>query len=68
MAETQSPGGSWLNNVTLEGPEEGYIIPSVSSLADRIYDNDKVYLEPIPQDQIKLFSDKKVTLSQNKGW
>lgn len=62
------PGGSWLNNVTLEGPEEGYIIPSVSPLADRIYDNDKVYLEPIPQDQIKLFSDKKVTLSQNKGW
>ncbi len=62
-------GGSWLAaEVKLTGPEEGYIIPSVSSLADRKFEHERVYLDPIPSGQIKIYSDRKYTLSQNEGW
>ncbi|WP_423736844.1 RagB/SusD family nutrient uptake outer membrane protein [Chitinophaga caseinilytica] len=61
-------GGSWLVNITLTGTDEGYIIPSVSANADRIFDNERVYLTPIPADQIKIFSDKGYELKQNPLW
>ncbi|WP_126245869.1 RagB/SusD family nutrient uptake outer membrane protein [Chitinophaga rhizosphaerae] len=61
-------GGSWLVNITLTGADEGYIIPSVSANADRIFDNERVYLTPIPADQIKIFSDKGYELKQNPLW
>lgn len=61
-------GTSWLVNVTLTGTDEGYIIPSVSAAADREFKLDRVYLDPVPADQIKIFSDRNKTLAQNPGW
>lgn len=66
--------GAWINKsdypkatVTIEGGStEGYIIPSPN--AQRIFDDPKVYLSPIPLDQITLYSDQGVTLKQNPGW
>ena len=65
---TDGSGGSWLVNIHLTGPDEGYIIPSNSPAADRIFDNERVYLTPIPADQIKIFSDRGFVLSQNPLW
>lgn len=61
-------GTSWLANITLTGPDEGYIIPSVSAAADREFNNDRVYLDPVPADQIKIFEDRNAKLAQNPGW
>ncbi|WP_109695455.1 RagB/SusD family nutrient uptake outer membrane protein [Chitinophaga deserti] len=61
-------GTSWLVDVTLTGADEGYIIPSVSVLAHRKFDNARVYLDPIPSDQIKVYSDRGYKLVQNKDW
>ncbi|WP_343700673.1 RagB/SusD family nutrient uptake outer membrane protein [Chitinophaga sp.] len=58
--------GSWLKDVTLTGANEGYIIPS--PVAKRIFESDKVYLQPIPLNQIKLYEDEGAELSQNPGW
>ena len=55
-------------NVTLEGGgDEGYIRPAAPQ-AYRIFDNPRVYLYPLPLDQIKLYSDNGVELTQNPGW
>ncbi|MGK9125358.1 RagB/SusD family nutrient uptake outer membrane protein [Olivibacter sp. SA151] len=57
-----------LSNVVIEnGAEEGYIIPAARQ-AYRAFNNDKVYLDPIPLDQIKLYADQGVELKQNPGW
>lgn len=45
---------------------EGYIKPSTKS--QRIFDNPRVYLSPLPLDQIKLYSDNGSELKQNLGW
>ncbi|HEY1024082.1 MAG TPA: RagB/SusD family nutrient uptake outer membrane protein [Sphingobacteriaceae bacterium] len=47
---------------------EGYIIPVESAASIRIFDNPRVYLSPVGPDQIQLYKDKGVTLSQNPGW
>jgi hypothetical protein len=44
----------------------GYIIPSPN--AQRIFSDPKVYLSPIPLDQITLYNDQGVVLTQNPGW
>lgn len=70
-SEWLKPDGvaSWLKDVTLEGGgAEGYIIPAPSAAAQREFKDDKVYLDPLPLDQIKLYKDKGVTLEQNPGW
>ncbi len=64
----QPDGKPWLVDVTLTGADEGYIIPSVSALAHRKFDNARVYLDPIPSDQIKIYSDRGYHLDQNKDW
>ncbi|UAY57138.1 RagB/SusD family nutrient uptake outer membrane protein [Arachidicoccus terrestris] len=47
------------------GGNEGYIKPA-SVL--RVIDNDRIYLLPLPLDQIQLYKDHGVTLAQNPGW
>ncbi|PRD50777.1 RagB/SusD family nutrient uptake outer membrane protein [Sphingobacterium gobiense] len=54
-----------LNGITIDGEDEGYIIPSAS--IQRTVD-DKLYLDPIPLDQISLYENNGVTLEQNPGW
>ena len=48
------------------GAAEGYIIPSPN--AKRLFSDSKVYLSPIPLDQITLYKDHGVILEQNPGW
>jgi len=69
--------GAWINkadyasplpNVVIEGGgTEGYIRPAAPQ-AYRVFNNDRVYLDPIPLDQIKLYQDQGVELTQNPGW
>lgn len=47
---------------------EGYIIPVQNAASLRIFDNPRVYLSPIGPDQIKLYKDQGVELTQNPGW
>lgn len=47
---------------------EGYIIPAWRPETQRIFSDPKVYLDPLPLDQIKLYLDAGVTLEQNPGW
>lgn len=70
-AKPNPPGGSWLAGVTLDGGDKGYIIPASASATLRTFTegtDDRVYLNPIPLDQIKLYKDKNVELTQNPGW
>ena len=48
--------------------EEGYIIPAWSPESQRTFDNPRVYLNPLPLDQITLYSDQGAELEQNPGW
>lgn len=68
--------GAWIKksehpkmaNVVIEGGgDEGYIRPAAPQ-AYRIFDNPRVYLYPLPLDQIKLYKDNGVELTQNPGW
>lgn len=47
---------------------QGYLTPVVSDEVHRRLTDERVYLYPIPLDQIKLYSDQGVTLTQNPGW
>ena len=47
---------------------EGYIIPAPAASSARRFTDPKVYLEPLPLDQIKLYETAGVTLTQNPGW
>lgn len=65
--------GAWIKksdypstSATIEGGVEGYIIPS--PITQRIFDNPRIYLYPLPLDQITLYKDHGVDLSQNPGW
>ncbi len=65
--------GAWIKksdfpktSVVVEGGVEGYIIPSPNS--QRIFTDQKLYLSPLPLDQIQLYKDKGVELKQNTGW
>lgn len=67
--------GAWIKKadypkatVTIDGTTEGYIIPAPKPETQRIFDNDKVYLSPLPLDQIKLYKDQGIDLKQNPGW
>jgi hypothetical protein len=56
-----------LTNLILTDGEQGYIIPA-SAGTPRIFDDPKVYLNPLPLDQITLYRDQGFTLEQNPGW
>ena len=69
--------GAWIKRsdypratgVIIEGnAAEGYIIPVQSAASIRLFDNPRVYLSPIGPDQIKLYKDQGVDLTQNPGW
>lgn len=75
--------GAWIKksdfpgvSVTIEDlvnnpPVEGYIVPATAAASQRLFvdgTDDKVYLSPLPIDQIKLYKDRGVTLAQNPGW
>jgi hypothetical protein len=68
--------GVWIRKVDYPDPTykgvkiendaaEGYVIPSPST--QRTIES-KFYLDPLPLDQIKVFKDNGVTLTQNTGW
>jgi len=57
-----------LENLMLTQGNEGYIIPASAEESFRTFDDPKVYLSPIPLDQITLYSDQGVELEQNPGW
>ena len=62
----KADGTSWLKDVVIEGGgDEGYIKPAATT---RVFDNPRVYLNPIPLDQIKLYEDNGFELTQNPGW
>lgn len=54
--------------VLLNDATEGYIQPAWKAVSQRQFTDPKVYLEPLPQDQIKLYQDQGKTLAQNPGW
>ena len=69
--------GAWINksdwpklkDVYLEnGAEVGYIMPARAEITQRLFVDPKVYLNPIPLDQIKLYSENGAVLTQNPGW
>lgn len=67
IVKTEYPGAK----PVLTGGTEGYIIPSTAAASAREFiapANPRVYLAPLPLDQIKLFSDRGITLTQNPGW
>lgn len=58
-----------LKDVKIENDAaEGYIIPAWKPETQRTFTDPKVYLDPLPLDQIKIFSDNGATLAQNPGW
>jgi len=69
--------GAWINradypatlSVTLQNnAPQGYIVPAPKAETQRIFNDPKVYLSPIPLDQIKLYKDQGIDLKQNPGW
>ena len=56
------------SSVTLTDGEEGYIIPATAAVSQRLFEDPKVYLDPVPLDQITLYNQHGVTLTQNPGW
>ncbi|WP_057940506.1 RagB/SusD family nutrient uptake outer membrane protein [Algoriphagus resistens] len=56
------------SSVTLTDGEEGYIIPATAAVSQRLFEDPKVYLDPVPLDQITLYDQHGVTLTQNPGW
>lgn len=56
------------NEVEIDGTDEGYIIPARSAEVQRRFNNPRVYLSPIPLDQITLYRDNGAELTQNPGW
>ncbi len=47
---------------------KGYIVPASSPEVQRTFEDPRVYLRPLPLDQIKLYADQGVDLEQNPGW
>lgn len=68
--------GAWIDlsehpeaNVDIEGGgNEGFILPAAEAASQRRFNDDRVYLYPLPLDQIQLYEDNGVNLQQNPGW
>ncbi|MEN0053746.1 MAG: RagB/SusD family nutrient uptake outer membrane protein [Mucilaginibacter sp.] len=69
--------GAWINRAdypktlsvaTQNNAAEGYVVPATKAETQRIFNDPKVYLAPLPLDQIKLYKDQGVDLKQNPGW
>ncbi|MCL4639352.1 MULTISPECIES: RagB/SusD family nutrient uptake outer membrane protein [Olivibacter] len=62
-------GKSRVANLVLEGGGDiGYIIPAFRAESQRVFDNERVYLWPLPIDQITLYRENGSELKQNPGW
>lgn len=57
-----------LSNLELTNGNTGYLIPAYVDNVLRRFTDPRVYLRPLPLDEIKLYSDHGVTLDQNPGW
>ncbi|ULQ57671.1 RagB/SusD family nutrient uptake outer membrane protein [Flavihumibacter rivuli] len=58
-----------LKDVVIENnAAEGYIVPAWKPETQRLFVDPKVYLDPLPIDQIKLYQDAGKQLAQNPGW
>ncbi|SDS36496.1 RagB/SusD family nutrient uptake outer membrane protein [Gramella sp. MAR_2010_147] len=57
-----------LENLVLTEGDQGYIIPASAQESLRTFDNPRVYLSPLPLDQITLYRNNNVELEQNPGW
>lgn len=64
----KSDYSSKLNVVLENNASEGYMMPAVQASSQRIFNDPKVYLDPLPLDQIKLYKDQGTDLKQNPGW
>ncbi|WPU92701.1 RagB/SusD family nutrient uptake outer membrane protein [Mucilaginibacter sabulilitoris] len=53
---------------TQNNAPEGYVVPATKAETQRLFNDPKVYLSPLPLDQIKLYQDQGVDLKQNPGW
>lgn len=56
---------------TLTEVTYGYIIPCIVAASEREFiapANPRIYLYPLPTDQIKLYLDRGIVLTQNPGW
>jgi hypothetical protein len=69
--------GAWISrvdypelqsSVVLSDGEEGYIIPASAAASQRLFEDPRVYLDPVPLDQITLYQQNGVELTQNPGW
>lgn len=71
--------GAWINkadfpnnnldNITLDrAGDEGYIVPAPNPASQRLFVDEKVYLNPLPIDQIALYNQNGSELTQNPGW
>jgi hypothetical protein len=60
---------SGMKDVKIENDAaEGYVVPAWKVETQRLFTDPKVYLDPLPLDQIKLYEDKGAELTQNPGW
>lgn len=57
-----------LETLIVSEGDKGYIIPASAEESLRTFSNPRVYLDPIPLDQITLYKDQGVELIQNPGW
>ena len=70
--------GAWINrtdypdlkdDVRIENDaEEGYIIPAWQAESQRLFNDPRVYLNPLPLDQLTLYNEQGAELEQNPGW
>ncbi|MCK7554368.1 hypothetical protein MKQ70_04840 [Chitinophaga sedimenti] len=54
--------------MVLTNGTEGYIIPAPKVETERVFNNDRLYLNPLPLDQITLYKTNGFVLKQNTGW
>lgn len=67
IKRTDHPGLKEDVKIENDAPE-GYIIPATKPETQRIFEDPRVYLSPVPIDQIKLYQDQGKELAQNPGW
>ncbi len=60
--------GAEENVFIVGGANEGYIMPAHEEGTHRTFTDERVYLAPLPLDQIALYEDNGYNLEQNPGW
>jgi starch-binding outer membrane protein, SusD/RagB family len=66
IVKAEHPG---MKDVKIENDAaEGYVVPAWKPETQRLFTDPRVYLDPLPTDQIKLYQDMGKELTQNPGW